>query len=103
MRGRCPRPGTARGRCLGSQRAQDNRGSDVTACGQGGFVKIVSLVVRLHCINCDAKGSVRGVQQQYGELVECPVCSGRGTVAGEVAFEDFEKLIRGIAALKWTK
>ena len=66
-------------------------------------MKIVSLVVRIHCINCDGKGSVPGGQREYGELVECPVCSGRGTVAGEVAFEDFEKLIRGIAALKGTR
>lgn len=60
-------------------------------------MKIISFVVKLHCEHCDGTGRVPGGQREYGELVGCLYCKGYGTVAGEVPFEDFAKLIQGIA------
>ncbi len=61
-------------------------------------MKIVSLVVRLECDFCHCTGSVPGGQREYGELVACPRCHGKQTIPGEVLWDDFEKLIRGLAA-----
>lgn len=63
-------------------------------------MKILAFVVRLECGNCNGKKHIPGGQREYGELVPCPLCKGRGTVEGETSFEDFAKLIKGVVNLK---
>lgn len=60
---------------------------------------VVSFVVRLHCEACDGKKRVPGGEILYGELVNCATCGGKGTIPGTVAFEDFVKLLKGMASL----
>lgn len=60
-------------------------------------MKIVAFVVKLECGNCNGKKSVPGGQREYGELIDCPLCKGTGLVDGHVRFEDFAKLIHGLA------
>jgi len=62
-------------------------------------MKILAFVVKIECpSNCD-KGRVPGGQREYGELIDCPTCKGKGSIMGESSYEAFEKLIRGVIAL----
>lgn len=62
-------------------------------------MKIVSFVVRIECPGCKGAKQVPGGQREYGELVWCQRCNGDGSILGQVSFDDFAKLIEGVAKL----
>ena len=60
-------------------------------------MRIVSFVIRFECGHCQGKKTVPGGQREYGEVIPCPVCNGRGTVEAALPFEDFKTLVQKLA------
>ena len=54
---------------------------------------VVGIDVRVECPGCGGKGLVRGGQVEYGELIDCHVCNGAGTIPASVTLEQLKKLI----------
>ena len=63
------------------------------------MAKILYFCVLVECDHCKGKKHVPGGQREYGELVPCPLCHGQGHVPGVATFEEFAKLMQGIASL----
>lgn len=63
-------------------------------------MRIVAFTVRVECPACEGKKRLRlKVDDPNGELVDCALCQGLGHVEAVAPFDDFAKLIRGMAAL----
>ena len=60
-------------------------------------MKIVAFVVLLECDACRGKKFVSGGQREYGELVPCVPCNGKGTITGTVDWSLFENLMQKVA------
>ena len=60
--------------------------------------KVRAVLVQVDCPHC--KGKMRlpgGPYKKYGEVVNCWVCSGRGTVVANVPLADLARLLSASA------
>lgn len=66
-------------------------------------MKILAFTVRVECDECHGAKRVRRYRSDRedpnGETVDCHVCNGLGHVEAVVPFDEFAKLVRGMAAL----
>lgn len=59
-------------------------------------MEIVAFVVRARCEACGGKRRVPGGQVEYGEVVPCASCKGKGHVESFVPYSAFETLMHRI-------
>lgn len=59
-------------------------------------MKAIGVIVTIECGYCKGKRRVPGgkYQKLYGEVVDCPVCGGRGTEKQEISIEKFKELLK---------
>jgi DnaJ-class molecular chaperone len=55
---------------------------------------INGVLVTVECFNCKGRGRIPGGQIQYGEVVSCPVCSGKGWTSKRLPLEDVIKILK---------
>ena len=51
-----------------------------------------AISVRIECFHCGGKRRVPGGQRKYGEMIDCPVCEGRGTTSDSITIEQLQRL-----------
>ncbi|GAC1475538.1 MAG: hypothetical protein PVSMB8_00090 [Vulcanimicrobiaceae bacterium] len=51
-------------------------------------MKIVGIMVAEECDRCSGSGRVPGGQREYGEIVGCMICSGRGYTVERAGFDE---------------
>ena len=57
-------------------------------------MNVIGFVARVTCEACGGKGRVPGGQTEYGELVSCVSCHGRGSRDYEMPLQDFVSMIQ---------
>lgn len=57
---------------------------------------ITHVIVERTCFHCHGKGMVPGGQRQYGEVVACQVCNGKGRTPLSISLTDFKTLMAGV-------
>jgi DnaJ-class molecular chaperone len=55
--------------------------------------KITHILTGEECGSCKGRGRVRGGQIEYGELVSCPLCDGKGYLVKAITLMELVRLI----------
>jgi DnaJ-class molecular chaperone len=55
--------------------------------------KITHVLAGEECSICKGRGRVRGGQVEYGELVACPVCDGKGYTVKAISLREIADLL----------